>query len=83
MKTQLALSLLVTAVLSSCTTVKTTPTSATTVTGSEGNAYAADTLAEQAPPAKTDIPAEGPEDLIENPALMPSPLLRQSAAGGL
>ncbi len=80
MKTQLALSRLVAVLLSSCTTVKTTPTSAT-VTASKGNAYAANSVTEPAPPAKTDIPAEGPEDLIENPALMPSPLLRQSAAG--
>ncbi|HEY2712514.1 MAG TPA: hypothetical protein VGI60_08375 [Chthoniobacterales bacterium] len=81
MKTQLALGLLAAAVLSSCTTVKTTPTSAT-VTDSKGNAYAANPVTEPAPPAETDIPAEGPADLIANPALMPSPLLRASAAGG-
>jgi hypothetical protein len=44
--------------------------------------YSAD---EPAPPAEgpEDIPAEGPRDPQRNPALVPSPLLRSNAAGGL
>jgi hypothetical protein len=40
-------------------------------------------LNEPAPPAEgpEDIPAEGPRDPIRNPALVPSPLLRDNAAG--
>ena len=46
------------------------------------NPYSAD---EPMPPAEgpEDIPAEGPVDPIRNPALLPSPLLRMSAASGL
>jgi hypothetical protein len=82
MKIQLALSLLVAAVLSSCTTVKTTPTSAN-ATGHEGDAYAASAIGEAPAPEQPEVIAEGPADLLANPALMPSPLLRQSAASGL
>jgi uncharacterized lipoprotein len=40
---------------------------------------------EPASPAEgpEDIPAEGPRDPVKNPALVPSPLLRNNAAGGL
>jgi hypothetical protein len=40
--------------------------------------------AEPAPPAEgpQDIPSEGPGDPNRNPALVPSPLLRESAASG-
>ena len=40
---------------------------------------------EPAPPAEgpEDVPAEGPKDPLRNPALVPSPLLRANAAGGL
>lgn len=40
---------------------------------------------EPAPPAEgpEDIPAEGPRDPVKNPGLVPSPLLRANAAGGL
>ena len=40
---------------------------------------------EPMPPAEgpEDIPAEGPIDPVRNPALLPSPLLRASAASGL
>ena len=41
--------------------------------------------AEPAPPAEgpEDIPAEGPVDPNRNPGLLPTPLLRTNAAGGL
>lgn len=40
---------------------------------------------EPLPPAEgpEDIPAEGPTDPVRNPALLPSPMLRWSAAAGL
>ncbi len=42
----------------------------------------ANTAAEPAPPAEgpEDVPAEAPSDVNRNPALVPSPLLRASAA---
>jgi uncharacterized lipoprotein len=42
-------------------------------------------LNEPAPPAEgpEDIPAEGPRDPARNPALVPTPLIRANAAGGL
>ena len=46
--------------------------------------YANDSM-EAAPPAEgpeADIPTEGPADVNVNPAYMPSPLLRNMAAGG-
>ena len=41
------------------------------------------TLNEPAPPAEgpEDVPVDGSIDPIHNPALLPSPLLRESAAG--
>ena len=51
-------------------------------TNASSYAYSAD---EPAPPAEglEDVPAEGPRDPARNPALVPSPLLRGSAAGSL
>jgi hypothetical protein len=45
-------------------------------------AAATDPSVEPPPPAEgpNDIPAEGPLDVNRNPALVPSPLLRNSAA---
>jgi hypothetical protein len=45
----------------------------------QANAYV---VAEPAPPAEgpEDVPAESPSDVNRNPALVPSPLLRASAA---
>jgi len=80
MKTKFALSLLVAALLPACTTVTTTSQSST---DDKASRYAAAT--EPAPPAEgpgVDIPSEGPRDVNTNPAYMPSPLLRGSAAGG-
>jgi hypothetical protein len=49
------------------------------------NTRYANSLQESAPPAEgpEDIPAEGPIDPSRNPALLPTPLLRTSAASGL
>ncbi|MEO5719327.1 MAG: hypothetical protein ABIR29_12275 [Chthoniobacterales bacterium] len=78
MKIKIALSLIAAAaLLPACTTTRTTSTS------SDGKAiqYASNT--EPAPPAEgpaADIPSEGPTDLAANPAYVPTPLLRTSAA---
>ena len=80
MKTKFALSLLVVASLAACTNVR--RTSRTSGMDKAGR-YASAT--EVAPPAEGpgyDIPAEGPRDVNANPAYMPTPLLRASAAGG-
>lgn len=81
MKTKLALSLLVTALLAACTTTKTT-TSGRMSADDKGSRYANNSM-EAAPPAEgpeADIPSEGPADVNINPAYVPSPLLRGSAA---
>jgi len=43
------------------------------------------TTAEPPPPAEgpEDVPADASTDIVHNPALVPSPLLRESAASGL
>ena len=84
MKMKLALSLLVAAFLPACTTTKTT-TSTNVDSDAKGSRYANNTVGEAAPPAEgpeADIPTEGPADVNVNPAYMPTPLLRNSAAGG-
>jgi uncharacterized protein YceK len=81
MKTKLALSLLVVALLPACTTTKTTSTNS----DGKSSRYANNSM-EAAPPAEgptVDIPAEGPRDVNVNPAYMPTPLLRNSAMSGL
>jgi hypothetical protein len=73
MKTKFALSLLAAvALLPACTTTETTSTQ-----DYKGDRYADNSLGEPPPPA------EGPRDVNANPAYMPTPLLRASAAGGL
>lgn len=79
MKRKFALSLLLPVLFSACTPVR---------TGSSDANYRAaryaTNAAEPVPPAEgptVDVPAEGPADLNTNPAYMPSPLLRASAAG--
>jgi hypothetical protein len=78
MKIIIALSLLLAAaLLPACTTTKTASTSS----DYKSTRYANN--AEPAPPAagpEADIPSEGPPDLNANPAYIPTPLLRASAA---
>ena len=79
MKTKIALSLLAAvALLPACATTKTTAWD----TNAKSARYA-NNAAEPAPPAEgpeTDIPSEGPQDVNANPAYVPTPLLRRSAA---
>jgi hypothetical protein len=70
MKTTIALSLLLAvALLPACTTTKTTSTN----TDYKSARYASSA-------AEADIPAEGPRNPEINPAYLPTPLLRASAA---
>lgn len=80
MKTKMALSLLAVALLPACTTVKTTSNTA----NDKSTRYANNSIGEEpAPPGEgptADIPTEGPADVSLNPAYVPTPLLRTSAA---
>ena len=78
MKLKIALCLLAAALLPACTTTQT----AANRYDDKGGRYADNMAAEPAPPAEgptEDIPAEGPHD-VNNPAYVPTPLLRSSAA---
>ena len=78
MKIKIALCLLAAALLPACTTTRT----ASRPTDDKGARYANN--AEPAPPAEgpseADVPTEGPTDVNTNPAYVPTPLLRGSAA---
>ncbi|MEO6872381.1 MAG: hypothetical protein ABI233_09210 [Chthoniobacterales bacterium] len=80
MKTNITLSLLAAAaLLSACSSTQTTARD----TDAKSSRYANDSV-EPAPPAEglndAEIPAEGPRDVNANPAYVPTPLLRRSAA---
>jgi hypothetical protein len=86
MITKIAACLLAVSLLASCTT--TTTTQRTTLREMNNARLAAadtTTIDPNDPPSPAegpeDVPAEGPSDPIRNPALVPSPLLRMSAAG--
>jgi len=85
MITKITAGLLAVTLLAACST--TTTTKRTTL--SETNAArlaSTDPSAVGEPPAPAEGPEEvgaGPQDPARNPALVPSPLLRQSATGGL
>jgi hypothetical protein len=80
MKIQIATCLLILALLSACSTTQTVKTG--TLEERMLQQVAAVDTGEPAPPAEgpEDVPAEGPGDVNRNPALVPSPLLRLSAA---
>jgi hypothetical protein len=85
MITKITAALLAVTLLAACETTKTTQR--TTLREMNASRLAsADTtstsLNEPAPPAEgpEDVPAEGPRDPARNPALVPSPLLRDNAA---
>lgn len=88
MITKITAGLLAVTLLAACETTKTTQR--TTLREMNASRLAStDTtstnLNEPAPPAEgpEDIPGEGPRDPVKNPSLVPSPLLRVNAAGGL
>jgi hypothetical protein len=84
MKIETAVCLLSLALLPACSTTTQTTAQHQTLEQRLTAKYAgADTLAgEPAPPAEgpEDIPADAPQDVIRNPNLVPTPLLRYSAA---
>lgn len=82
MKIQIATCLLALAMLPACQTTRTAKTG--TLEQRMLQQYASADTTEPAPPAEgpQDVPAEGSSDVNRNPALVPSPLLRTSAASG-
>lgn len=86
MITKIAASLLTIALLGACTTTTSTTTAKRqTVREMQAGAYAnndVNSLNEPPPPAEgpEDVPAEGPAEVMRNPGLVPTPLLRDSAA---
>ena len=87
MKIQIAACLLALASLPACSTTSQTTADHQTLEQRLMAKYAANGTAtnEPAPPAEGpgDIPADAPSSVYDNPALVPTPLLRQSAASGL
>lgn len=82
---KIAASLLAVSLLASCASTTTTAKRTTLRETNAARLASADTNTTEAAP-----PAEGPEDVaagplspVANPALVPSPLLRASAASGL
>lgn len=83
MKTKIALSLLVAALLPACTTTKTASNTRTTNDYKDFKSTRYANNLAPVPPAEgpaADIPSEGPPDVNANPAYVPTPLLRASAA---
>ncbi len=80
MKIKIALCLCLAALLPACTSTQT----AANRNDDKGSRYANNSIgAEPAAPAEgpvEDIPSEGPADVNANPAYVPTPLLRRSAA---
>ncbi|MFN2475933.1 MAG: hypothetical protein ABR526_06285 [Chthoniobacterales bacterium] len=89
MITKIATCLLALSVFTSCQTTQSTASSSRQ--SLEQRRIASNTVAgpnsitEPAPPAEgpEDMPGEGPADPNRNPGLLPTPLLRGNAAGGL
>jgi hypothetical protein len=83
MMIKIAACLLAVAFLAGCETTKTTKRETLREMTTR---YASNpTSNEPAPPAEgpEDVPANRPMDPVENPALVPTPLLRTNAIGGL
>ena len=83
MITKITAGLLAVTLLAACET--TTTAKRTTLREMNANRLASTDTTEPAPPAEgpEDAIGEAPKDVSKNPALVPSPLLRNNAAGGL
>ena len=83
MITKITAGLLAVTLLAACET--TTTAKRTTLREMNTTRLASTDTTEPAPPAEgpEDAVGEAPKDPAKNPALVPSPLLRNSAAGGL
>jgi hypothetical protein len=81
MMIKIAACLLAVGFLAGCETTKTTKRE--TLREMTARYASNSTVNEPAPPAEgpEDVPANRPMDPIENPALVPTPLLRQNAIG--
>ncbi|MFL6584228.1 MAG: hypothetical protein ACJ8KU_06890 [Chthoniobacterales bacterium] len=86
MITKIAACLMTVALFGACTTTSTTA-KRETLREMQARYATSDvnSLNEPPPPAEgpEDVPAEGPADVLRNPGLVPTPLLRNNAAGGL
>jgi hypothetical protein len=88
MITKIAACLLTVAFFTSCSSTQTASKRTTLREMYASNANTSDTsYSADEPPAPAegpeDIPAEGPREVHRNPALVPSPLIRANASGGL
>ena len=83
MITKITAGLLAVTLLAACET--TTTAKRTTLRETNAARLASNDMTDPAPPAEGPEAAigEGPLDPVKNPAIVPSPLLRSSAAGGL
>ena len=83
MITKITAGLLAVTLLAACET--TTTAKRTTLREMNTTRLASTDTTEPAPPAEgpEDAIGEAPKDVVKNPALVPSPLLRNNAAGGL
>jgi hypothetical protein len=83
MITKITAGLVAVTLLAACETTKTTQR--TTLREMNATRLASTDTNEPPAPAEgpEDIPSEGPRDPARNPALVPTPLLRTNAAGGL
>ena len=85
MITKITAALLAVTLFASCSTTTTTAKRTTLRETTAARLASTDTTSTEAfPPAEgPDAVADGPMDLERNPAIVPTPLLRTSAAGGL
>ena len=87
MITKIAACLLTVAFFTACSSTQTASKRTTLREMYASNTSASDTYSADEPPAPAegpeDVPAEGPRDVHRNPALVPSPLIRANASGGL
>ena len=84
MITKITAGLLAVTLLAACTTTQTTQR--TTLREMNASRLAGTDTSATEPPAPAEGPESvgaGPNDPVKNPSLVPSPLLRTSAAGGL
>lgn len=85
MMIKIAACLLTVSLFGACTTTSTTTTKRQTIREMTSASYASNSnsLNEPPPPAEgpEDVPAEGPSEVLRNPGLVPTPLLRGNAAG--
>lgn len=79
---KIAASFLLVSMLGACQTTKTTKRETIREITSRYASNDANSLNEPPPPAEgpEDVPAEGPSEVARNPGLVPTPLLRSSAA---